>query len=492
MASKKLKIVQITSEIDPFSKTGGLADVTSSLTKAISELGHDVIVITPLYGQSIDIKKHKLELVYEKVKVILNSEDLVVVNYWKGYLRRGLPVYFIESKKYFSQKESLYCSSKDNARFLVFDVAALKLISLLKFDADIVHCHDWQTGLIPYYLKTDFRYSKTLRKAKTLYTIHNLIFQFGHDWWEIPYEKKDYGRTRIPHLDDESTEFLNFAKRAILSADAINTVSEQYREEIMTKKFGQDLNRILKNREDRLFGIVNGIDYKEYNPENDPGLFANYKKNETDIRSKNKEKVQKLFDLPANEKIPLICTTSRITFQKGFVLIVEILESLLKNDIQLVMIGAGDKKYISILKKLARRYPKKLGIIDSHEMNQKYETFVYSGSDLILLPSHVEPCGINQMIAMRYGCVPVVRRVGGLQDTVSNFNPTTKKGNGFTFKNFDKFALYGCITRAIETMKYREVWRGLVLRAMRESNSWEIPAKKYVNLYRKIIRMNGQ
>jgi len=466
--------------------------VVRSLPKALKRLGNEIIVITPFYGQIIDKRKHKLKLIYKDINVYLNSEDTVKVNYWQGYLMKGLPVYFIENKKYFSRRKTIYGSSHENARFLIFDIAALKLITLLKFEADIVHCHDWQTGLIPYYLKTDFRYSKTLRKAKTIFTIHNLVFQFGKNWWEAPARKKDYGKSRIPHLADSKIEYVNFVKRAILSADAITTVSEQYREEIMTKIFGQDLHRILRNREDRLFGIINGIDYNAYNPAKDPGLFKNYDYKKIHRKKINKEYLQKKFNLPVNKDIPLICTTSRITFQKGFELILKILEQLVLLDIQFVFIGSGDKIYIRELQKLSKKYPQKIIIMPSHEQNQKYETLVYAGSDIFLLPSHHEPCGINQLIAMRYGCVPIVRKVGGLYDTVENFNPLEKEGTGFIFNQFNEFSLYGAIVRALETYKYRKAWRDIIVRAMKESNSWEIPAKSYITLYKKTIKINNE
>lgn len=487
---KKLKIVSIASEVAPFSKTGGLGDVARSLPKAVKRLGHDIICITPLYGQVIDIKKNNLKLIYEDVEIYLNSVDTVKVNYWKGYLMKGLPIYFVENKKYFSQRKILYGSTHENARFLIFDVAALRLVSLLKYEADIVHCHDWQTGLIPFYLKTDFRYSHTLRKAKTIFTIHNLVFQLGRDWWDIPFEKKDYGKKRLPHITDSEIEYINFAKRAILSADIINTVSEQYREEIMTKKFGQDLDKILRNRDSRLFGIVNGIDYNEFNPNNDPGLYKNYDYKKIHRKKLNKEYLQKIVKLPVNRDIPIIAFTSRITFQKGFKLILEILGYILNMELQIIIIGAGEKEYIKKLLKIQKKYPKKLAVLPTHEDNQKYETLVYAGADLFLLPSHYEPCGINQLKAMRYGCVPIVRMVGGLQDTVINYNPDTGEGTGFTFKNFNSFSLFGTIVRALENYRHKKSWRELVIRAMRESNSWKIPAEKYVELYKKAIKLN--
>ncbi len=487
--SKKLKIVSIASEVAPFSKTGGLADVTKSLPKAIKRLGHEVMVITPLYGQIIDTKAYDLKMIYENVKVYLNSEDRVQVNYWRGYLMKNLPIYFIENKKYFSGLKNIYGSTHENARFLIFDVAALKLISLLKFPADIVHCHDWHTGLIPFYLKTDFRYSKTLHKAKTVFTIHNLAFQLGHDWWEIPLRKKDYGKKRIPHLTDPNIENINFAKRAILSADIINTVSEQYCEEIMTKKFGQDLHRILRNRQDRLYGIINGIDNLTYNPQNDVNLFKNFDYKKLHQKKLNKNHVQKLLKLSRDRELPLIAITSRVTFQKGFELIIDVLEPLLRLDLQIVIMGDGDKLYLNEIKKYQKKHPKKLAWLP-FKQNQLLETLIYAAADMLLLPSHHEPCGINQLIAMRYGCIPIVRRVGGLYDTIINYNPKTNRGNGFSFSSFNAFSLFATVIRALENFRHKNTWRELMIRAMRESNSWEIPAKKYIALYRQALKYN--
>lgn len=488
---KKLKIVHISSEVAPFSKTGGLGDVSRSLPKALSRLGHEVMIITPLYGRLIDKQEHKLRLIFSDVELWLNSEEKIKVNYWCGYLLPGLPVYFVECKKFFSKHRRIYGSLRENARFLVFSVAALKLLSLLKFSADIIHCHDWQTGLIPYYLKTDFRYSKTLKKAKTIFTIHNLIFQFGHNWWEVALADKDYGRGKIPHLNDPRLENINFAKRAILSADFINTVSEQYREEIMTKKFGQDLNRILENRRDRLMGIVNGIDYNIYNPEKDKSIRKKYSVNNLSGKAENKAYIQELFGLPRDNNLPIFCMTSRVTFQKGFELVIKILPQLLNLDAQFIIIGAGDRSYIKALQKSARQHSNKLTVIASHEANQQYETVVYAGADFFLLPSNHEPCGINQLIAMRYGCVPIVREVGGLYDTVENFSPQTRRGTGFTFKHDDSFDFYQAIIRALENYQHKNVWTALVKRAMKQSNGWEIPAKKYLELYKRVIGLNN-
>ncbi|HNX10530.1 MAG TPA: glycogen/starch synthase [bacterium] len=483
--AQKLRIVHIASEVAPYSKTGGLGDVSRSLPKAIKRLGHEVIAITPFYGQIIDPKKNHLKLILSNVKIYLNSEEEIEVNYWQGYLMDDLPIYFIENKKYFSRKKNLYGSSHENVRFLIFDVAALKLLSLLKFKADIIHCHDWQTGLIPYYLKTDFRYSKTLKKAKTIYTIHNLAFQLGHNWWEIPVEDRDYGKKKIPHISNPVIETINFAKRAILSADIINTVSEQYRNEIMTKHFGQDLHRILKNREERLFGIINGIEHHAYNPEIDKSLAKNYNYKKPQGKAENKKALQRKAGLALEPRTPLFCATSRLTFQKGFDLILSLMKQLLKDDVQFVFMGDGEKQYIKEIKHLNKLHPKKVVWLP---FNEKIENLMYAGSDFFLLPSVYEPCGINQLKAMRYGCIPVVREVGGLYDTVSNYNPGTSQGTGFTFKGNDQYSLYGAMVRALENYKDQKSWNALVAKVMQISSSWEIPAKKYIKLYRKALK----
>ncbi len=485
--AKKIKVIHITSEVSPFSKTGGLADVTRSLPKALSRLGHQVSVITPLYGKLIDKKKHNLKLIYKDVEIFIDSENSLRVNFWKAYLNDDLPVYFIESKEHFSKYKKIYVSSNDNIRFLVFNVAALRLIELLKENPDIIHCHDWHAGLIPYFIKNKYHYTKKLSKVKTIFTIHNLAFQMSKSWYSIALENKDYGRRKVPHLNDPDLMNINFAKRAIMSADIINTVSEKYREEIMTKKFGQDLHRILKNREGHLFGIINGIDYNSYNPLKDAGLFKNYSFDNFNLKRDNKKYLQSELGFPVDEKIPLFCSSSRISHQKGLDIILKILPYLLRLDIQIIFMGDGDGDYIKKLKQFQKKYPKKIIWIPFYK-NREKETLLYAASDFFILPSYYEPCGINQMIAMRYGAIPIVRDVGGLYDTVSNFNPLTNKGTGFTFKYSDEFSFFWAMTRALEAYKYKGSWNELIVRTMKKSSSWEIPAQKYVELYKKALR----
>jgi starch synthase len=487
MATKKLKIVHVSSEVEPFSKTGGLADVASSLPKAIKELGHEVIVVTPFYTAITNRRKFGLKSIAEDIGVELSEGITLPANFWQGKLDGELPIYFIENNKYFGRRKALYGSEHENARFFFFDLAVLKLLKTIKFQPDLIHCHDWHTGLIPYFLKRRFKKDEFLTKTATLFTIHNLLFQFGHNWWKVRSDWKDDGVSRLPKFGHTpKVERINFAKRAIINADLVNAVSEQYAEEILTKDFGQDLHRILQHRKDKLFGIVNGIDYKDYNPKTDPGLYRNYDVSSLNKKAENKKYLQKYFKLPTNSKIPILGMVTRITEQKGFDLVMRIIEDILMLDLQFVIMGSGEKTYESFFRKFQKKYPKKIGI--HLEFDAQRATSVYAGSDMFLMPSRFEPCGLGQLISLRYGSIPIVRAVGGLADTVTDFNPRTEKGNGFVFHRYSSKALLMAIARAVENYKYSKTWVDLVKNGMKQSFSWEIPAKKYLTLYRKTIK----
>jgi len=485
MKRKKLKIFHISSEVEPFSKTGGLASITSSLPRMQKELGHDVAVITPFYEGLINLKDHEVKEIFSEELLI--NDVKYSVSYLKGYLAKDLPIYFIADKKFFKPREKIYGSKSENSRFFFFDLAALSLIKKLEQSPDILHCHDWHTGLIPYFLKGRFKSDPFWESTATLFTIHNLVYQLGHDWWLIPHDKRDDGRSALPPLHEtEKVETINFAKRAILTADAINAVSETYKEEIMTKNFGEDLHRILKNREKRVFGIVNGINYDDYNPVTDRGLSSNYNYESYKKKAANKEWLQKHFKLKIDPDVPIITMTSRVVEQKGFNLLIEILPTLLKRDRQFVIMGDGDKTIISALEKIQKKFPTKFVLT---HFNPQYETSMYAGADIFLLPSRFEPCGINQMIALRYGCIPVVHHIGGLADTIVDFNLRKGTGNGFTFKEYNTLDLVVALTRATENYKHPETWKKLVVTGLKEANSWKIPAKKYIDLYRETLKL---
>lgn len=482
---KKLRIVSIASEVAPFSKTGGLADVARSLPKSLKRLGHDVIVITPFYKQLIDAKLFNLKKIYSDIPVYIKGNLTITVSYWKGELMRGLPIYFVSADNYFGKSKSLYGSPKDNKRFYVFDVAALKLLLLLQYEPDIIHCHDWHTGLIPELMKKQFNESDSLKKAATVFTIHNLVFQLGHNWWEISGAKRDHGITQLPDIDNEvEFERVNFTKRAILYADVINAVSETYADEILQKNFGQDLHRILQNRKEKLFGVVNGIDYGEFDPARDPGLSSTYTSAKTQLKLVNKEALQKRYRLKNDPDACTIIMTSRIAEQKGFDILLPIIPSIMDLRAQLIIMGDGDKDYVKSIAKLQKKYSRQLALV-SFDGHEGHETMLYAGGDLSLFPSRFEPCGTNQLKSMRYGCIPVAREIGGLSDTVTDVDTRSAESNGFVFHDYDAFQFLAAIARAYAHFQHKKSWQELVTRAMEQSNSWELPAKKYVQLYSK-------
>ncbi len=485
MNNSKLTIVSISAEVAPYSKTGGLGDVAAALPKSFYRLKQRSIIITPYYKQLIDAKEHGLTKIIADFPIVIDSSSTVNASYYQAELKPGLPIYFVSIDALFGRGKKIYYGSEDNARFYTFQVAALELIKQLKIKADIIHCHDWHTGLIPELLKKRYKHEEVFAATSTVFTIHNLNFQLGQPWWEIPGKKRDTGRTLLPLMKEtKKIATVNFAKRGILHADAINTVSETYREEIMQKNLGQDLHRILQNRKDRLFGVVNGIDYREFNPSNDPGLKTTYDYHNATTKKKiNKQALQKLCGFKNDNEVPLLVMTSRVTEQKGLDLLLPVIPYILRKNIQLIILGDGDKKYLTTFKQWQKEQPEHFRLISFDEQPQ-LETSLYAGADMLLLPSRFEPCGINQLKSLRYGCVPIVREVGGLGETVSNFDPQrSPEGIGFVFTSYHTSAFIFALARAIETFKYPEIWRAIVTRGMRSSFSWDLPAAKYLKLF---------
>ncbi len=476
--SKVLKIASVASEVSPYSKSGGLGDVTKSLPKALAQLGHKVSIITPCYSFicKSDLKLENVDLKFT-VKFKNNNFPFTVK---KLNFNNNLTIYFLENKKLFGTSKDIYGYPNDNLRFLVFNIATLKMLEELNLKPNIIHCHDWQAGMIPNLLKMDDKRFPSLKKTATLFTIHNLTFQMGGGWWEVPYKYKDDGK-RNPLTDFAKIKYLNFTKRAIFNADIINTVSERYAEEITSPELGQGLDRYLRHRVKDLYGIINGIDYTVHNPAFDENIKYKFDWNSLRRKKKNKLALQKLLKLEEKADTPLIGITNRLTEQKGFKLIMESIDILMRQNLQIVIVGSGFKEYIIFFKKIARQYPKKLAIFTP--FNEAMESKVYAGSDMFLMPSRFEPCGISQLKSLRYGSVPIVHETGGLSDTITNFNPKTRKGNGFVFRQYTTTDFIMALTRALENYKYSQIWEYLTWQAMQQTYSWELPAKKYLKLY---------
>jgi len=473
-------------EIHPYAKTGGLADVSHALPKALAKLNQAVILVMPYYG-FIRNQGLKIEEVGEDEVTI--NKTVYPVKYRRLNFTPEISLYFIYNWQLFN-RHRLYNYPDDNLRFLFFDLAVLKMIGKFNLNVDVIHCQDWHTGLIPNYLKCKFNRDKLYAKIATLFTIHNLPFQFQHDWWKVPKKCVDDGRN-LPNLHHaEKIQYINFTKRALLNTDIINTVSERYAREILTPEFGQSLYRILRTRKNDVFGIINGIDYTVFNPAFDPYIRYKYDWNSLDKKKKNKLILQKETGLGVNPDIPLIGLVHRLTEQKGFDLILRLMDFLLKMNVQFIIVGTGQKEYVKLFKKLTRKYPQKIALCSP--FTDKMASRVYAGSDMFMMPSRYEPCGISQMISLRYGSIPIVHETGGLSDTITDFNPRSERGNGFVFGSYSKEDFLTAIIRALETYKYRQTWEHLTWEAMRLSYSWEIPAKKYLALYHLAIKRHNK
>jgi starch synthase len=401
-----------------------------------------------------------------------------------------VPVYLVENAHYFD-REGIYMYPDDAERFILFCRGALEGVKRLDWRPDIIHCHDWHTALIPNWLKTIYADDPFFADAASVYTIHNLGYQgiFGYRVLEIA-GIDEYGFIAHPSTTDLN-EVVDFMARGILFADVISTVSETYAREILTPEFGERLDPLLRDRRDRLFGILNGIDVDEFNPATDPYLDSPYTVESPDLRAANKLALQREAGLREDLHTPIIGIIARLTDQKGFDLITPIIESVLRHlGAQFVLLGTGEQRYHDFFIDLSNRYPGQTGIFLT--FNASLTRHIYAGADVFLMPSRFEPCGLGQMIAMRYGSVPVVRAVGGLADTVSDYHPETGEGTGFVFAPYDAMALYTTLVRAVETYRHRDIWRELQARCMQQDFSWEASARKYVELYAHACTLHAQ
>lgn len=483
-ADKKLKILIVGAEAAPFAKVGHVAEVIGSLPLALHHLGHDVRLVIPRYGR-IDPAKFDLKPVaaLQQVQVQMNRGSETV------YISEGeitsngsqVPVYFVNNDKYFN-REGIYGYPDDDERFILFCRAALEMLPDLGWQPDVIHCHDWHTAIIPNWLKTIYADQPFYKDIASVYTIHNLAYQgiFGYRVLEIA-GIGEYGFV-YPQRDDASN-LVSLMSLGIRTADVISTVSPTYAQEILTPQYGEHLDQLLNERKERLFGILNGIDTRRFNPETDRFLVAPFNENSLEQRVQNKLDLQREARLAQNPDVPVIGMISRLANQKGFDLLAQIIDLLMQLDMQFVLMGTGDHLYHDLFRQVAERFPEKFSYYMT--FNTPIAQKIYGGSDLFLMPSRFEPCGLGQMIAMRYGSIPVVRETGGLADTVKDFDPRTSKGNGFTFSSYDSMLLYGALVRALETYKYPEVWRKLQVRDMTADYSWQASASQYVSLYQK-------
>ncbi len=477
LEDKKLKVLIVSSEVAPYAKSGGLGDVAGSLPKALKKLGVDVRVVLPKY------KTIKTEY-FNDVKYLGSfNTNLSWRNQKVGVLLKEteFPVYFIENDYYF-YRDGLYGYGDDNERFAFFSKATLDMLSFIDFYPDIIHCNDWQTGPLCLFLKETYRKFIYYSNIKTLYTIHNLQYQgnFGRETMDL-LDVPDYCFT------NGNIEFygnVSYMKAGLMYADKISTVSNTYADEIQTEQYGYGMDGVLRFKRDNLCGIINGIDFNENNPATDSRLFKNFDVNSLDIKKENKRELQKELGLEERD-VPIISIISRLADQKGLDLVAQIFDELMNEDVQFVVLGTGEARYEHMFRFFEHKYKGKVSANIMFDGNLAQR--IYASSDMFLMPSLFEPCGLGQMFSLRYGTVPIVRKTGGLADTVFHYNTETKEGNGFVFETYDGNGLLWAIREALKVYRMgSDEWNTVVKNAMNCNYSWENSAKKYVELYESI------
>ena len=482
----RMKVLFLSPEVVPFAKSGGLGDVAGSLPLSLKRLKVDVRIAMPFYRVVMEGNFKKRSIIKDLV-VPLGAEKLNA-NIFETLLE-DIPVYLIERDDMYD-RPYLYGNKRgdfyDNIeRFSFFSHAALRLSEDLGFTPDIIHCNDWQTGIVPALLKGPYRTSRTLSNSSSLFTIHNMGYQGIFPREKLPIT----GLPEAGFFHPEGLEYwgkINLLKAGIVYSDAITTVSPTYAMEIQTPEYGMGMEGILRRRSGSLYGILNGVDYNEWDPSRDHHLASYYSRKSISGKVMCKEALIKEMGLdPSVINLPLLGLISRLDSQKGFDILVKILDNVLNLDIGMVLLGSGDEGIQNAFRKAAERHKGRIAIYIG--FNESLAHRIMAGIDLILIPSRYEPCGLTQMYALRYGTVPLVRATGGLNDTVVPFDEKTIKGNGFKFVPYDAKALLDKIELAIRIFRDKKVWKQLMVNGMSADFSWDISAKAYVGLYRSIM-----
>jgi starch synthase len=483
----KYRVLIAASEAVPFAKTGGLADVAGALPQALLKLGCEVAVVIPRY-KGISPEKYKLKLEFKGIPVPMGMGEMSADILSTRLGDTHGTVYFIQNDRYFD-RDGLYGTPEgdyhDNGeRFAFFSRAILEMLRVLDWYPDILHLNDWQTALAAAYLKTLYQSNPHYRSIRNLFTIHNMAFQGLFPKYMLPMTGLGW-----EEFQQEKLEFydqVNYLKAGLVYSDALNTVSSRYAEEIQTDEFGHGLQGVLKTRASDLHGILNGVDYDEWNPANDKEIPAQYTVKNHEKKLESKKKLLAEQNLPFNPRTPVIGMVSRLTDQKGLDIIAEIIQDFLSQDLQFVVLGTGEPRYHLLFESLKQRFPDKLAV--QLKFDNRLAKLIYAGSDMFLMPSRFEPCGLGQMIAMKYGTIPLVRKTGGLADTVENLSLDGKKGTGFVFEDYRGEDLLFTVRRAVEAFHQPKLWNELVQRAMKQDFSWDASARKYAELYGNILK----
>ena len=488
----RLRILLIASEVAPFAKTGGLADVAGALPRALQNLGHDVRILLPKY-RGAEAQAGETRLVVPNIRVPLgdrSAEGALL----EGRAPSGVPVYLLEHEHYYN-RDSLYGTAAgdywDNCeRFVFFCRAALE--GLTRLDAarpgvgwrpQVIHANDWQTGLLPVYLRTLYRDDPLLGSLGCLFTIHNLAYQGV--FWHYDMPITGLGWDLFTPAGIEFYGKLNFLKAGLVFADLLTTVSRTYAREIRTAAFGNALEGVLEERSQDLHGVINGIDYETWNPRKDPALAHPYSADDPEPKAVCRETLRQelgLVDAPG----PVLGVVTRLAEQKGMDLVLDALPGLLEEGCQLVVLGSGEARLEEAFRQAAVTHRGRVAVHIGYDDDLARR--IYAGTDAFVMPSRYEPCGVGQLIALRYGGAPIVRRTGGLADTVTEFDPARRTGTGFVFDDFTPDTLLTAVRRAASTYRQPAIWKALIRNAMAEDFSWDASAREYVTLYRKTIK----
>lgn len=474
-----MKILFVASEARPFIASGGLADVAGSLPKALCDSGNECRVVIPLY-------KNISSQFCEKMEFVRNfNVPLAWRNQYCGVFKvrhNGVVYYFLDNEYYF-KRDNLYGYYDDAERFAFFSKAAMEMINYIDFDPDIVHANDWHTALVPVYLNTFYRNIPKYHDIKTVFTIHNIQYQ-GQYGMEIAWDVLGIPEYQHPVL--EYDKCLNMMKAAIVQVNMVNTVSPSYAMEIHDPWFSHGLDPILNTRGDRVIGILNGIDTKANDPKTDEDIYKNYDVRSLKDKQVNKLELMKEMGLEPDENRMLIGMVTRFVSHKGLDLVQYIFDDLMRDNVSMVILGSGDKAYEDFFSEMQYRYPGKvavkIGFIPS--LSKK----IYAGADVFLMPSKSEPCGLAQMVAARYGTLPIVRETGGLKDSIHDMGEENGKGNGFTFKTYNAHDMLGAIQRAEGLYGNKPLWKKAMVSAMESDFSWDKSAGEYVDMYKRIMK----
>jgi len=512
MTRKPLKILFLAAEAVPFAKVGGLADVAGSLPRAIRALGHDIRLMMPRYG-TIRSDQFRLEKIGEAFPIPIGPGEghIHLIGVTIDEETNGdVPVYLVWNEHYFSSRDRIYGFEDDAQRFAVFGRASLAALHLLDWKPDVIHVNDWHTGIVPTWLDTAGRRDPYYGDIPTLFTIHNLAYQGVTGRLILTFAQMEY----VKHLPIEQPGTVNWMAQGIAHADLVNTVSKRYAQEILTPEVGMGLDSLLRERQDQLFGVLNGIDYKQWNPVTDPHIPHRFDVETLDRRSANKTALQQQARLPARPDVPLVGMVSRLDTVKGMDLMEPVLEWLLggtspatastrggepfvpgpkdqglaEREAQFVLLGTGRPQYHEMFERIQARFPDRMRAF--LKFDDVLARRIYAGADMFLMPSSVEPCGLGQMIAMRYGCVPVVRATGGLADTVADYTAKRGRGTGFTFTDYTPEACRDALERALKVYHKKKAWRRAQQRGMGIDFSWSASAQEYIKLYRRAMKVH--